>query len=64
MTDERLRTVPEIAKQLHVSEKTIYRRIESGELPAIRVGATGPLRISNDGITRLLRPVRPDKDAA
>ncbi|MBA2323568.1 MAG: helix-turn-helix domain-containing protein [Pseudonocardiales bacterium] len=33
-----LLTVAEVAKTLRVSKMTIYRLIEAGELPAIRIG--------------------------
>jgi excisionase family DNA binding protein len=45
---------------LDVSTLTIYRRIQSGELAALRVGESGhgPLRIPADAVERLLHPTR------
>jgi excisionase family DNA binding protein len=40
-----LLTVPEVAAQLRVSRDTVYRKIQRGELPAVRLGPTGTLRI-------------------
>ena len=34
----RFRTVSEVARQLRVSNMTVYRLVKAGELPAIRVG--------------------------
>jgi excisionase family DNA binding protein len=37
-------TVAEVAKQLRVSNMTVYRLINSGELPAVRIGKSYRLR--------------------
>ena len=37
-------TVGEVAKTLRVSNMTVYRLINSGELPAVRVGRSFRLR--------------------
>jgi excisionase family DNA binding protein len=37
-------TVGEVARQLRVSNMTVYRLISAGELPAIRVGRSYRLR--------------------
>ena len=34
----RMMTIKEVAEYLSVHEKTIYRLVKSGELPALRVG--------------------------
>lgn len=39
MEDQPFLTPAELAAQLHVSRKTVYRRIESGEWPHTRVVA-------------------------
>ncbi|MEJ5913890.1 helix-turn-helix domain-containing protein [Pseudokineococcus sp. 1T1Z-3] len=38
LTDGPLMTVAEVAEELRVSRMTVYRLIERGELPAVRVG--------------------------
>jgi excisionase family DNA binding protein len=41
-----LLTVREVADRLKLSEKSVRRRIASGELPAVRLGGRGtPLRV-------------------
>ena len=37
-------TVAEVARQLRVSNMTVYRLINAGELPAVRVGKSYRLR--------------------
>ncbi len=37
-TSNRMMTIREVAEYLSVHEKTIYRLVKSGELPALRVG--------------------------
>jgi excisionase family DNA binding protein len=37
-------TVNEVARQLRVSNMTVYRLISAGELPAVRVGKSYRLR--------------------
>jgi excisionase family DNA binding protein len=51
-----LLTVPELAAALRVHPASIYRRIESGEIVAIRIGAppSGRLRIPETELTRIL----------
>lgn len=46
-------TVPEIAVLLRVSRMTVYRRIETGELPAHRIGRA--LRIREKDFDAYLR---------
>ena len=44
-------TVSELAHYWHVSERTIYRHIFKGALPAIRIGPFGRLRLKiRDGL--------------
>ncbi len=38
MDSEKLLTVDEVAEILRVSPSTVYRRIQAGELPAIKLG--------------------------
>jgi excisionase family DNA binding protein len=51
-----LRSVAEVAHDLHVSKVTVYRAIERGELAAVRLGVSGPLRIPESAVERFLRP--------
>jgi excisionase family DNA binding protein len=54
-----LLTVPELAAALRVHPASIYRRIQSGEIQARRIGAApgGRLRVPSSEIERLLEPV-------
>ena len=36
--DDELLSVPEVAKRLRISPQTLYRWIEEGNLPALRIG--------------------------
>ena len=38
LSDVRFLTVAEVAEMMRVSKMTVYRRVRSGELPAIRFG--------------------------
>jgi excisionase family DNA binding protein len=45
-TVDRLLTVTEVARLAAVSVPTVYRRVATGEIPAIKVGERGgPIRI-------------------
>jgi excisionase family DNA binding protein len=41
----RLLTIPEVARLLRVHRDTVYRKIQRGELLAVRLGPTGSLRV-------------------
>ena len=43
-TEGRFVTVAEVAERLRVSTMTVYRLIQSGELPAARIGKSYRLR--------------------
>lgn len=45
-------TVREVANQLRVSNMTVYRLVQSGQLPAVRVGRS--YRIRADDVDRYL----------
>jgi len=45
-------TVAEVAKQLRVSNMTVYRLINAGELPARRIGKS--YRLREDDVDRYL----------
>ena len=51
-----LLSVGEVAAALGVSSITVRRRIASGELPAVRVGRHGAVRVSEDALQQLVRP--------
>lgn len=43
---DRLLTIPEAADLLHISERTVYRLIERGELPPlIKIGRASRIRL-------------------
>jgi excisionase family DNA binding protein len=48
----RLVTVAEVADQLRVSNMTVYRLVQAGQLPAIRVGRS--YRIREDDVDKYL----------
>jgi excisionase family DNA binding protein len=53
----RLLTVEEAAMLLRQSKPTHNRKIERGQLRAVRLGEHGPLRIPFDALTEHMRPV-------
>jgi excisionase family DNA binding protein len=48
-------TVPEVAAELHVSPKTVYRWIALGQLTAVRVGPARTIRIPRSAVDELVR---------
>ena len=50
-------TVDEAATLLRQSRPTMYRKIERGQLRAVRLGEHGPLRIPLDALHEHMRPV-------
>jgi excisionase family DNA binding protein len=52
MTSTRFLTVREVAETLRVSNMTVYRLINSGVLPAVRVGKS--FRLRADDVNRYL----------
>ena len=61
-----LLTVPEFAAALRVHPASIYRRIQSGEIEARRIGAPpgGRFRISAAELDRFLEPVDVSDDGS
>jgi excisionase family DNA binding protein len=53
---ERLLSVAEVAVRLHVSEKTVRRKIATFDLPAVRVGTL--IRVSDRLLTAYLTKTR------
>ena len=51
-TNARYLTVREVASTLRVSNMTVYRLINAGELPALRVGKS--FRLREDDVNRYL----------
>ena len=51
-TSARYLTVREVASMLRVSNMTVYRLINAGELPAVRVGKS--FRLREDDVDRYL----------
>jgi excisionase family DNA binding protein len=54
----RLLTIPEVAKRLKVSRRTVYRYIKKGELKTIRISQTPlyhVLRISEKDLKQFLK---------
>jgi excisionase family DNA binding protein len=60
LQDSPLLTVRETADRLRVSPQLVYRRIETGELQAVRLGhgPKAPIRITAVDLDRFLRPER------
>jgi excisionase family DNA binding protein len=58
MTSPQLLTVPEVAKRLRVSEKTVRRRIKSGHLKATRVGPRS-VRVAEPDLARYVYVTTP-----
>lgn len=52
----RLLTIPEVAATLRTSRWSVYKRIGSGELPAIRIatGPKAPLRVDAQELEQFL----------
>ena len=51
-TQSRFMTVGEVASVLRVSSMTVYRLINAGELPAVRIGRS--LRVRSEDLDRYL----------
>jgi excisionase family DNA binding protein len=54
----RLLTVKEVAAVLGQHRITVYRAIERGEIPAVRLGAgkSAPIRVREETLEALLQP--------
>lgn len=59
---ERLVSIAEAAQHLHVSPKTVRRRIADGELAAYRVGRL--VRLDAEQVRNLARPIPTSGNAA
>jgi excisionase family DNA binding protein len=49
-----LLSVSDVARRLNVSKPTVYRRIWEGQIPALRIGEIGPLRVAEHELNRWL----------
>jgi excisionase family DNA binding protein len=60
-----LLTVPEVARRLGLHRDTVYRKIDRGEIPAIRIGPddVGPLRVREEEFEAWLEARRLDRGA-
>jgi excisionase family DNA binding protein len=55
VAQRQLLTVRETAKRLYLSERSVWRMIADGRLPAIRLGGPGsPVRIDRDELNAWL----------
>ncbi len=61
--ETRYLTVADAAARLRVSRPTVWRWIDSGRLPAFRVGARS-IRIREEDIERVVEPVAPPQSSA
>ena len=52
----RFHSIPTVAERLDVSEKSVRRYIERGELPAYKIG--GQIRIGEEDLQNFLRSCR------
>ncbi len=62
MKDEKLLTVPEVAKMYGVTRAAVYNWINEGKLPAVKVGAL--VRIQEGAAREFIRPYEPTSKAA
>jgi excisionase family DNA binding protein len=54
-----LLTVADAMEELRCSESTVRRLIQSGELPAVRIGTARAIRVPRSSLDALLEPVEP-----
>jgi excisionase family DNA binding protein len=59
-TPAELLTVAEVADRLRLTRLSVYRRIEAGVLPALRIGERGPIRVRLEAVEALLVPAGRD----
>lgn len=52
---DKLLEVAQVAKMLTISPSTVYRLIESGKLPHVRVGAVNGIRVRKSALDEYLR---------
>ena len=62
-TTQKLLKPAQVAERLQVSIWSVYRRIESGELPAVRIGTgpRAPIRVDADELHQFVHGQDPEK---
>jgi excisionase family DNA binding protein len=63
-TKAKLLSPAEVATVLGVTRTTVYRKIQAGELRAVRLGEDGPLRVDPDELEAWLSSHATGGDAA
>ena len=63
-TQTPLLTIPQVARRLGLHRDTVYRKVAAGEIPALRLGENGPLRVPADELERWLYRDPDEGDAA
>lgn len=58
INDTEFCTLSEAARMLHVSKPTVWRWVQSGKLPAVRVGGRA-IRVRRRDLAALVQPLRP-----
>ncbi len=58
INDTEFCTLSEAARMLHVSKPTVWRWVQSGKLPAVRVGGRA-IRVRQGDLAALVQPLRP-----
>ena len=56
VADRRYLSVGEVAQELRISKASVYRAVESGSLPAVRLQPLGALRIPREALEPETRP--------
>jgi len=61
----KLLTISEVARELRVTERTVRKRVASGELPAWKLGpeAHAPVRVHENALRIFMRPVVVDLES-
>jgi excisionase family DNA binding protein len=54
MDERKLRTVPEVARELRVNRETVYRAIRRNELEVVRIGSV--IRVPAASLAQLKQP--------
>jgi excisionase family DNA binding protein len=57
-------TIDETAEHIGVTTKTIHALINSGQLPANKIGQTRMVRIAAEDVDALMRPIPADRNGA
>ena len=60
-TSDTLLDVNEVARRLHLSRRSIYRLVDSGQLPALRFHPEGRLRFRPQDVAELIERAREER---